>query len=459
MRPRALLRLVLQGLWRARGSLGLATFGVSVGIAALSFFLALSEGLRSALHEVFPAERIEVERTGGDGGALGLLGGAPPSLTDDDLDQIRAIPGVRSAHPRLRFAFPTKAWGGESLLQGRRYTELIGDGVPAALVDDLPPGAEFGDLVASSSGRPCTETDRCPEREYCDGGGGEGRCARNVPVLVSPYLMELYNDFVAPRSDLPRVNRWMVERVRGLSFTVRLGESYVGSAACAERGECRPRNVQLELVGVSRHAVNLGVTVPIEYVRRWNREFAGEEAAGRYGRAVIETESEDRVTSVVAQVRRLGYDVPTTAAQQAGVTITIITALLALTSALIILVAAVNIAHTFFSLVHERRREIGLYRALGATRGDVRSILLGEAAAVGVLSGTAGLLVAAGSALLCDHLWNERVPDFPFKPETLFAFSPGLLALALGFAVGCCLVGAYLPARRAARLDPARSLG
>lgn len=459
MRPRALVALVLQSLWRARGSLGLAAFGVTVGIGALSFFLSLSEGMRAALHEVFPAEQIEVERASGDGGPLGLLGGAPPALTDQDLDRIRAIPGVKNAYPRLRLAFPTKAWGGENLLQGRRYTELIGDGVPAALIDDLPASAGFGDVSGESSGRACTERTPCPEGEHCDTASGEGRCARNVPVLVSPYLMELYNDFVAPRSDLPQINRWMVDRVRGLTFTVRLGESYVGAASCVERGACTPRNVQLELVGVSRHAVNLGVTVPIEYAQRWNREYGGDEAAARYGRAVVETESEDAVTPVVAQIRRLGFDVPATTAQQAGITITIITALLALTSALIILVAAVNIAHTFFSLVHERRREIGLYRALGATRGDVRNILLGEAAVVGLVSGLAGLLLAAAAARFCDYLWVERVPDFPFKPESLFAFDPGLVALALGFAVGCCLVGAYLPARRAARLDPARSLG
>jgi hypothetical protein len=437
----------------------LAAFGVAVGVGALAFFLALSEGMRVAVGSIFPTERLEVIQGGGGDGALSLLGGASPVLQARDLERIRAIKGVADAQPRMRFAFPVKAWGGEEILKGTRYTELIGDGIPASLADDVPDDAGFGDLTAQSSGRPCADDGSlCPQGEYCDSGGGTPQCRKAVPALVSPFLMELYNNYLAPGGGLPRLSRWMVDRVRGLTFRVRLGESYVGRADCGGRRPCEPRTVTMRLAGLSRHAVELGVTVPLAYVRRWNEEYGNEGDGTRYSSVAIRATTEGQITSLVAELRRLGYEVPSSRAQQAGLTITIITALLALTSGLIILVAAVNTAHTFFSLVHERQGEIGLYRALGATRGDVRSIILAEAAVVGGGAGGVGVALAIAAGRGCDLLWNEYVPNFPFKPESLFDFAPSLLALALFFAVLCCVVGAYLPARRAARLDPARSL-
>jgi hypothetical protein len=458
MRVRSLTTLLRQSLWRARATLGLAAFGVTVGIGAFAFFLALSGGMSEAVSRIFPTDRLEVAGASGGGGALGLLGGGAPALDDEDLARIRGLKGVSDAQPRLRFGFPVKAWGGEELLQGTRYTELIGDGVPSSLVSDLPEGSDFDDLTQSSSGRQCQDDAGCPRGEYCDTGGEAPSCQRYIPALFSPFLMEIYNNYLAPGGGLPQINSWMMDRVRGLTFHVQLGQSYMGRATCGGRQPCTPRTVTMRLAGMSRHAVDLGITVPIEYVRRWNAEYGEEGAESSYSTIAIQAEHDDEITSIVAQVRRLGYEVPSNRAQQAGLTITIITALLTLTSSLIILVAAVNIAHTFFTLVHERRGEIGLYRALGASRGDVRSILLAEAAAVGVSAGVLGMLLAWGAALGCDWAWNEYVPSFPFKPESLFSFSPALIAMSMGFAVLCCLVGAYLPARRAAAMDPARVL-
>ncbi|MBK8693733.1 MAG: FtsX-like permease family protein, partial [Deltaproteobacteria bacterium] len=48
-----------------------------------------------------------------------------------------------------------------------------------------------------------------------------------------------------------------------------------------------------------------------------------------------------------------------------------------------VLVAALNIAHGFAAMISERRGELGLLRALGATRRDVRLMLMLEAAAIG----------------------------------------------------------------------------
>jgi len=77
---------------------------------------------------------------------------------------------------------------------------------------------------------------------------------------------------------------------------------------------------------------------------------------------------------------------------------------------------------------------------------------------VGLCGGLVGLAVARLLALGLDLASRRFVPDFPFKPETYFAFSAGLYAAILAFAVLACVAGAALPARRAARMEPADAL-
>jgi hypothetical protein len=57
----------------------------------------------------------------------------------------------------------------------------------------------------------------------------------------------------------------------------------------------------------------------------------------------------------------------------------------------ILVVAIINIGHNFFVQVSERRREIGIMRAVGATEADVLLIVLGEAAMVGIVGGVIGI--------------------------------------------------------------------
>ena len=123
-----------------------------------------------------------------------------------------------------------------------------------------------------------------------------------------------------------------------------------------------------------------------------------------------------------------------------------------------LVVAGVNIAHTFFRAIAERRHELGVMRAVGASRADVLLLLLLEAMTVGLCGGVLGVLLARAVGALIDLLSRTALPDFPFKPDSYFWFSPGLLAGLLGFSVGVCLLGAVWPARAAARLSPAEAL-
>jgi putative ABC transport system permease protein len=112
-----------------------------------------------------------------------------------------------------------------------------------------------------------------------------------------------------------------------------------------------------------------------------------------------------------------------------------------------LLVGGVGVANTMVISVLERRREIGLRRALGATRRQVRGQFLAESVLLSLLGGIVGVLVGvgvtAGYALTRD--WPAVFPSIALLGGVGVAAVVGALA------------GAY-PAMRAARLSPTEAL-
>jgi putative ABC transport system permease protein len=455
VRGAALATLVRRDLVRTRGALVTSGFGIAAGTAALAFFLALGLGVRAVLlGDVFPVGQVELAPPKGeDPGLAGLLFKAEhPAIAPERVDELRALPGVKGVYPKLRFAFPASARGGRDVL-GRDIgtSELLGDGLEASLVaDELPAGVSFDDPLARAT-KTCANDEACGAEQYCDkpGGQAEGKCCDPVPGLVSRYLVELFDKTIAPAHKLPAIGNTLIARAERVVFTVRLGESLLGKAKGAE-----PRTIKARLVGVSRRAVDLGVTLPIDVVRRLNREFAGEEAARQYSSVIVEVSDGTKMAGVVSRAEVWKLTPKDTRARDVSVLLTGIMAILSLVAGVILIVSASNIAHTFRVLVDERRGELALYRALGATRGDMASWIYALAVLVGVLGGGAGVLVARLAALFVDRLAKTHIPDFPFKPETFFAFPAWLWGSALGFAALFAIVGAVGPARRAARVDP-----
>ena len=164
------------------------------------------------------------------------------------------------------------------------------------------------------------------------------------------------------------------------------------------------------------------------------------------------------VNEVVAGIRRIltarhGSDDFTITTQQQmldvlGSVLNVLTLAVGLLGGISLLVGGVGILTIMTIAVTERTAEIGLLRALGASRGQVLQLFLGEATALAALGGFAGLVLGAGGARLL-HL---AVPALPVHTPWSYA----LLALALSMAIG--LVAGVLPARRAARLAPVEAL-
>jgi ABC-type antimicrobial peptide transport system permease subunit len=195
--------------------------------------------------------------------------------------------------------------------------------------------------------------------------------------------------------------------------------------------------------------------VPLGFVQRWNAEYAG---SHELSSVVLELVDGADVTRLSAAVRALGFAVADSGAERAGLAILLLTLLFALISIAIVTVAAINIAHSFFRAVAERRRELGVLRAVGASARDIYRLVLTEAAAIGLIGGALGLALARLLALALDAASRRLVPEFPFKPETYFSFDWPILIGALLCSIAACMAGALLPARAAARLEPSEAL-
>jgi putative ABC transport system permease protein len=422
VRPGKLWRLARANLVRELGALAVSAGGVALGIGSLVFFLALGTGVQAVVHDVFPVSTREVEVVVPSMAIGSFLGEA--KLDDATVARLRNLKGVAGAYGKMALRVPAVTrYNG--LFFGREIhmgLEVIGVGLSPELV--------------GSDARLTFE----------DKGDGQP-----IPVVVNRRLLELYNKVFAPQRGLPRLTDTMLV---GFQFPIELGRSYIA-------GKTLPGSFEgaLQLAGFSDRATLAGVTMPLETVRRINERLGAD--ASSYSSVLLRAESPEALGAIAAAVKRMGFEIDEserTRALQIGAAVSLVTLALGILSALITALAAVNTMQAFYASVRERTREIGVLRAVGATRGDVAGVLLVEAAATGLAGGLSGILLARGSALLIDRLARTGLPDFPFKPQTFFHFEPRHFLLGLGIALAAALLGAFFPARAAARLDPAKAL-
>jgi putative ABC transport system permease protein len=131
---------------------------------------------------------------------------------------------------------------------------------------------------------------------------------------------------------------------------------------------------------------------------------------------------------------------------------------LLLFGSLALTIASLGIVNTLVMAVLERRREIGILKALGATDRDVRSLFFAEAGAIGLFGGFFGVALGwlIGQALNWGTTIYLHTQDLPGVRITHVPWWMALIAI--GFAIAVSLVAGLYPAARAARLNPVEAL-
>ncbi|NES30178.1 FtsX-like permease family protein [Micromonospora terminaliae] len=119
---------------------------------------------------------------------------------------------------------------------------------------------------------------------------------------------------------------------------------------------------------------------------------------------------------------------------------------------LAVLIALLGITNTLALSITERTAEIGLLRAVGMTRRQLRWMIRGEAVLVAALASVLGILLGVGFAAATVRALGRDAP-------TVLAVPAGRLLLVLAVALAAGLLAGLLPARRAARLDVLAAIG
>ncbi|MEW6595084.1 MAG: FtsX-like permease family protein [Thermodesulfobacteriota bacterium] len=121
-----------------------------------------------------------------------------------------------------------------------------------------------------------------------------------------------------------------------------------------------------------------------------------------------------------------------------------------------VLISAVGVMNAILMAVFERTQEIGMMRAIGASRGDVFRMILTETTLLTVSGGLAGIVMAMGGAPLIEAFVRTILPYMP--SGEMVTFDPLLAAASLLFALAIGLLAGLFPAWKASTINPIEAI-
>lgn len=397
MSPRDLLGYAGGALTGHRLRSALSLVGVAVGIAAVILLTALGEGARryvvdqfaqigSSFVAIIPGKTDTT-------GAMPGVGGVPNDLTLDDARALaRALPDVNYVAP---FVVAT-----DTVAHGERRRQVMVAGV-------TPEFAALRRLtVARGRFLPATEIDR---------GGA-------LAVLGEKVAAELFAG-ADPIGQVVRIGgrRCRVIGVlaaRGQQLGMDMDEVVLVPVATGMR--------MFNRTSLFRVVIDVGAVTELEAVKERARQV------------IVERHGEEDVTLITEAA----------VVDSLSAILNALTLALAAIAAISLAVAGIGILNVLLVAVAERTTEIGLLRALGASRRQVMGCFLAEAILLSGAGGALGLGIGALGVRVLVGLW----PALPASPPGWAVAAAVVLSLAVGAVFG------WLPARRAAALDPVLAL-
>lgn len=235
-----------------------------------------------------------------------------------------------------------------------------------------------------------------------------------------------------------------------------------------------PRQIRIKIVGIVSSEPNRGfrqgrtpMFLPLALAESLNMVQAGElwntlrpSANKTYIALMVRVAKSKAVPQVEEDIKKQGFSTFSIVDASKGITrfFKFLDAFLAIFGSMALAVATLGIVNTLVMAILERRREIGIMKALGASDGDVKRIFFFEAGAMGLLGGVVGAgmgWVIARGINVGTNIWLQRQD---LRPENFWYVPWWLVALALGFSALVSLFAGLYPASRAARLDPVQAL-
>ncbi len=392
------LRFNWQLLHRHRLRTGLLLLTITLGVASVIMLTSLGEGARRYVDREFSALGNQLliilpGRTETTGAAPPVYGTSPRDLTLEDAGALSTISSITRIAPVIA--------GTARVSFGSFARDVI-------TVGTTPAFFPVRNLTVAQ-GRPLPDSAIDAASPVC--------------VLGAKLKRELF----AGRNP---INQWLRigdRRYRVIGVLQERGESLGLDLRDMVVIPVRSAEILFNSPGLFRILVEIDHPQSLEYTRSRIRTLISRRHEGEDDITLI---SQDSMISTFNRV------------------LTSLTAAVGGVAAISLVVAGVLIMNISLISVSQRRREIGLLKAIGASAADVRWLFLGESLMLTATGALCGVLAGEAAVALALRL----LPDFPFAVPRWAELAAVLIAVASG------LLFSWWPASRAAALDPVRAL-
>jgi putative ABC transport system permease protein len=426
----------------------LTTIGISVGVASLVAMLSLGIGLqklagrrleKSGLFDtVVVTSRRDLRGFTREQADNGPSPADSPALDEPARRRLEQLPNVIEAYPDIRF-----------------ITELRFEGnAHLTMVAALPFSSRNNDAFEGMQGS-FFSSDSAPEA-----------------ILQKAFAEELLGK--TPKRGAEDLNvRELAPPLLGKELTLSYNER-VAAPAASPAGQRNPnaqaysviRHQQaLKIVGISdldpdsmRGQGRARVFLPLSFAQGLRVMQAA--SGPTYSNVSVRLNSPKHVQAVEDAIKKMGFNTfsITDATRSMRQFFAVLDLFLGIFGSLALAVASLGIVNTLVMAILERRREIGIMKALGASDADVKGLFFAEAGAMGVFGGAVGVALGWTIGRMINIGTNVYLKRQNFPPEQIWFVPWWLIVGAVGFAIIVSLLSGLYPASRAARLDPVQAL-
>jgi putative ABC transport system permease protein len=437
----------------------LTTVGISVGVASLVAMLSLGIGLqqlanarlrKSGLFDTVVATSRRDFRNFREAREDGPTPAESPSLDESARKKIEQLPGVAEAYPDIRFVTQLR-------FDDKLHLTVVG-GIPFSAKNNNDAFDGMQGSFFSSDAAPEVILQKSFAEELLGKTPGPGSDKTNIGELAKPLIGKELTMSYAERIVTPSSASSSVDS------PVPLSDSAAYSVVSHQQ--------VLKIVGVTdldpdsmRGTGRARVFLPLKlaqnlHVMPSEQRDASASGAPTYTSISVRVKNPNEVPAVEDEIKKMGFSAFSIvdATRSMRQFFAVLDVFLAIFGSLALAVASIGIVNTLVMAILERRREIGIMKALGASDADVRGLFFAEAGAMGLVGGAGGVALGWGIGRLINFATNIYLERQHFPSAQIWSVPLWLVLGAIAFSIVVSLLSGLYPAGRAARLDPVQAL-